>query len=260
MSSITYSRPRLTTSADKRYRSYVEHYLLQRKNQRPMRPPYQRDIFGGQAEQALRGWLSHYLSLSDLRILEYEERRGKRASVKYRELDALAIHDKQTISVFEIKASRAANSLHRAASQLQETRSILRLLYKYISLTILFVDTGIPAPEEIAALMASPEHPRIPPRTLSETLEEMTEIATITALDARSDQHGIINCMFFTVDDIIALVGEDQLALDWSEDDEMVISQPNPTTTIYVTTEDNETEEAQGGALAEALRRAGLST
>lgn len=47
---ITYSRPRLITEDDKYYRAYVESFKLQRKNQKAMRPPRQRDLFGAEAE------------------------------------------------------------------------------------------------------------------------------------------------------------------------------------------------------------------
>ena len=40
-------RPRLLTEDDKHYRAYVAGFALQRKNQKAIRPPRQRDLFGG---------------------------------------------------------------------------------------------------------------------------------------------------------------------------------------------------------------------
>jgi len=155
----TYGRPRLITAADKRYRAYIEQFTIARKNQKAMRPPRQRDLFGGQAEVALRQWLGERIELDERRILEYEERRNRRGFIKYRELDALTIVGRHA-HVFEIKASRTANALRRAVGQLQETRAILRLLYPTVAVTILLVDTGIPASvEAVAALMAGERPP-----------------------------------------------------------------------------------------------------
>lgn len=66
---VSYARARLTTEDDRRYRAYVETFKLQRKNQKAIRPPRQRDIFGGQAEAALRDWLAARLPLDERRIL-----------------------------------------------------------------------------------------------------------------------------------------------------------------------------------------------
>lgn len=260
MSTVTYARPRLTTTHDKRYRAYVQQFLLQRKNQRAMRPPLQREIFGGQAEDALRQWLGQQqnLILSEQRILEYEERKGKRAVIKYRELDAVVIEDKRTIWVFEAKASRSANSLRRAVAQLQETRTILRLLYPYVHATILLVNTGIPTAQEVTELMTSPEPPSEPPETLKEVIESLEKVHTMTNLAERSTDGITLDLLLFDVDDIIAIAGAENLALDWSADDEQEATAPTqaPQSPIYSTSDDD--ADQSGGALAEALRRAGL--
>lgn len=258
MTQMRYARLRLITSDDKHYRAYVAQFVLQRQNQRAMRPPRQRDIFGGQAEAALRDWLAGQLTLSDRRILEYEERRGKRANIKYRELDALVLGDQREAWVFEIKASRTASSLRRAVGQLQETRAILHLLYPTVQATVLLVNTGIPTAEDVAELMAGPEPPAVPPPTLDEVVTALPEVRRIGSLDERSLDGTAVDLLCFNVDDIIALVGAEQLALDWEADEEIedVSLPPADSGPVYSTDDENEAAESP---LAAALRRAGLS-
>lgn len=260
MSNVSYARPRLITAEDKRYRAYVAQFLLQRQNQRAMRPPRQRDIFGGQAEEALRGWLSERLPLAETRILEYEERRGRRASTRYRELDALVIEDRRSVWVAEIKASRTAGSVRRALNQLRETRAILRLLFPHVAASILLVDTGIPTAEEISALLAGPQRPERLPETLAEALADMPQVGQIASLDERSGSDTTIDLLCLRVDDIIALVGAENLALNWEADEEEEEPLPAPASTAaYSTTDEDEASDDTDSAFAAALRRAGLS-
>lgn len=260
MAATRYARPRLITADDKRYRAFVEQYILQRQNQRAMRPPRQRDIFGGQAENALRDWLATQLTLAETRILEYEEVRGRRASIKYRELDALALENRDSAWVFEIKASRTAESLHRALKQLRETCDILKLIFPRLSATILLVDTGIPTPEEVAALMSSAEAPLTPPETLVSALTGLSRLHLADSLDTCRTHWGDGATMLrFSVDDIVALVGAENLALNWEEDEEVVLTPLAPDAPpIYSSTEGEEGNEADN-PLAAALRRAGLT-
>jgi hypothetical protein len=260
MASIRYARPRLITSEDKRYRAYVEHFILQRQNQRAIRPPGQRDIFGQQAEVALRDWLATRLQLANTRILEYEEQRGKYANIKYRELDALVLENRDIAWVFEIKASRTAGSLRRAFRQLRETRDILHLLYPKVYMTILFVDTGIPTAEDVAALMSGPEPPGKPPETLDDMLANLPQVNLAPGLDECSSDSEVVDLLRFTVDDIIALVGADALALNWEEDEQEPQSTPTAERgPLYSTSSEGESDADAGGSLAAALRRAGLS-
>lgn len=269
MASIRYARPRLITSADRRYRQHVEHYLLQRQNQRASRPPSQRDIFGQQAETTLRDWLAAQLELAETRILEYEEVRGRRAHLKYRELDALSLNKQQDQSfawVFEIKASRKAQSIRRASRQLQETREILQLLFPTVYATILLVDTGIPTPDEIAALALEPDAPSTLPEPLEEVLATLPHINQVGQLDDSGSDGALTDLLIFTVDDIITLAGAENLALDWEEDDaESVPQTPTGPTLLYSTdhSEEDDTAQAEADAsdnpLAAALRRAGLT-
>lgn len=259
MATIRYARPRLITASDKRYRAYVEHFQIQRSNQRAMRPPRQRDIFGKQAENALRDWLTTRLQLADTRILEYEEHRGRHANRKYRELDALVLEQRGIAWVFEIKASRSGSALRRASRQLRETRDILSLLFPTVYTTILFVDTGVPTDEDVARLMSSEAPPLVQPETLDTVLHALPHLALVYALDECSTDPETIDLLRFTVDDIIRLAGAENLALDWDADEENdTIPTPASAPTLFYSTEAAEEQEPDN-PLAAALRRAGLS-
>ncbi|MEI8167131.1 MAG: hypothetical protein WCG26_12165 [Chloroflexales bacterium] len=262
----TYGRPRLITEEDKRYRSYTEQFTLARKNQKAIRPPRQRDLFGGQAEAALRQWLGERIELDERRILEYEERRNRRGFIKYRELDALTV-ERRHVHVFEIKTSRTASALRRAVGQLQETRAILRLLYPSVTITILLVDTGIPASVEvIEAMMSSDRPPPRRPELLSEVLAAVPTLRLVESLEeARADDETIA-VLRFSVETIIAIAGAENLALAWDADDEEPEEpeEPRPTSSLYATSGDDDAQGAADGdddddnPLAAALRKAGL--
>jgi hypothetical protein len=258
----TYGRPRLLTEDDKHYRAYVAGFALQRKNQKAIRPPRQRDLFGGEAEAALRTWLAERIELDDRRILEYEERRNKRGFIKYRELDALTIEGREAW-VFEIKASRTASALRRAVGQLQETRAILSLLYPRVRITILLVDTGIPATaDEVDALMASDRPPPRRPELLSEVTEAVPALRLIDSLEAEPDPTRI-DVLRFGVDDIVAIAGAENLHLDWEADDEEPEEPAEPRSASSLYASSGGDDEAKGdddddNPLAAALRKAGL--
>ncbi len=255
---ITYGRPRLITEDDKYYRAYVESFKLQRKNQKAMRPPRQRDLFGAEAEAALRAWLGERLELDERRILAYEERRNKRGVIKYRELDALHIADRSAW-VFEIKASRTASALRRAVGQLQETRAILKLLYPNVRVTVLLVDTGIPtSAEEVEALMASDRPPPRRPELLSEVTLAVPELRLIERLEVEPDNERI-DVLRFGVEDIIAIAGAENLSLDWEADDEEPeeAEEARPTSSLYATSDEGDQDD-DDNPLAAALRKAGL--
>lgn len=253
----TYARPRLITADDKHYKAFVAGFTLQRKFQKPMRPPRQRDRFGGEAEEALRQWLGERIELDERRILEYEERRNKRGIIKYRELDALTIADRSAW-VFEVKASRTASALRRAVGQLRETQAILRLLYPHVRITVLLVDTGIPATaEEVDAMMASERPPPRRPELLAEVCAAVPELRLIDSLDVEPDP-GRIDVLRFGVDAIIALAGAENLHLDWAADDEEPDEpdEPPAASSLYATSTDDNDDD---NPLAAALKKAGLS-
>jgi hypothetical protein len=253
-----FSRPRLIGADDKQYRAFLAQIMIGKENQRATHPPSERDLFGGEAEAALRDWLGRRYTLSERRIVEYLEHRGRSAVKKYRELDAVVLHDPKTIYVFEIKASQRAASLRRAVQQLRDTRAILGMLFSRVYTTILLVDTGIPTAEEVAALMASPEAPPVRPPTLDEVLAALPQVRQIGSLDERSADPLVVDLLRFNVNDIIALAGAENLHLHWDEDDAEAPEEAQPGPRYAYTTAEPPTEEDDdnGGALGAALRRA----
>lgn len=271
---VRYARPRLTTSDDRRYREYVAHYMVQRTNTKARHAPSQRTLFGYEAENVLRDWLRTRLRLSDQRILEYEEQRGRRLYIKYRELDALVVERQHTAWVFEIKASRRMSSVKRACRQLRETREILHLLFPQVYATILLVDTGLPHSYEqvLHSDEAVPPPPTDDEDTLTGMLDTHPYVHRVPSLeDCNSDQE-LIDLLVFSPQQIIRLAGHTNLSLDWAADDyedphTETLSEP----TLYYSTEpgnlpdgnstapDAPPNSTSNGALAEALRRAGLS-
>ena len=261
-----FSRPRLIDAEDKQYRAFIEQIMLGKDNQRPTRPPYARELFGGEAEAALRQWLSTQRTLSERRIVEYQEHRGRSAVKKYRELDAVLLVDNRTVEVYEIKASRKASSLRRASQQLRDTRNILRMLFPRVSATILLVDTGIPKNEaDVAALMKELAErsetgaaPPYPPPTLNEVLATLPHVHAISTLDEQTFDADVVSLMHFSVDDIIAIAGAESLHLDWDEDEVEDVSEesePEPPRFAYSTGEDQPDDEDES-PLAAALRQA----
>ncbi|NOK57454.1 MAG: hypothetical protein GFH27_549303n280 [Chloroflexi bacterium AL-W] len=250
-----FSRPRLIDESDRQYRAFVAQIMLSKDNHRAIRAPRARDLFGGEVEEALRSWLSQSYLLSERRIVEYLEHRGRSAITKYRELDAVVFEDPKRIHVFEIKASQKATSLRRAIRQLHDTREILNRLFARVYTTILLVDTGIPTAEEVATLMRAPEAPPEPPATLAEVLTQLPQIQLIESLEQRNPDSEVVNLLCFSVDDIIKLVGAEQLHLDWDAEDEQEPLPPEAQQTYYYSTE-SAGEATADNPMAEALKRA----
>lgn len=250
-----FSRPRLIDENDKQYQAFVARIMLTKDNQRAIRPPRARDLFGAEVEIALRGWLNQYYSLSDQRIIEYLEHRGRSAITKYRELDAVALEKSKHIHVFEIKASQKATSLRRATRQLHATRQILEMLFTRVYTTILLVDTGIPTAEDIATLMHSPDAPSEPPPTLNEFLAQLPHLQLIESLEQRILDPAITNVLCFSVDDIIEMVGSENLHLDWDDEDDQE-SLPSETQELYYYTTESADNKDEDNPMAEAFKRA----
>jgi hypothetical protein len=255
-----FSRPRLISPDDKQYRAFLAQIMLGKENQRAIRPPSARDLFGGEAEVALRAWLGQRHALSERRIVEYLEHRGRSAIKKYRELDAVVIEPPKTIRVFEIKASRKATSLRRAVRQLRDTRAILGMLYARVFTTILLVDTGIPTAEEVVALMAGPEPPPEPPPTLDEVLHLVPQVQLLASPDEQLVDPETVGLVCFSVDDIVALAGAENLHLDWDETedevDEAPDEPPQDSPRFAYSTDDPDEQGDEGGVFGDALRRA----
>ena len=254
-----FSRPRLITADDPQYRAFVRQIMIGKDNQRATRPPRARELFGSEAEAALRDWLAQHLPLSERRIVEYFEHRGRAAVKKYRELDGVSIPDTKSIQIFEIKASQKAASVRRAVQQLRDTRSILGMLYFRVYTTILLVDTGIPDAQAVAELMAAEDAPSYPPPTLAEVLEQLPQVQRADSLAARSPDPGVVNLLRFSVDDIVALVGEENLHLNWDEDEEEEDAEPPAEEKpgfAYSTGETAPDDDDDDNPLAAALRKA----
>ena len=252
--SSRFSRPRLISADDRMYRAFLAQIMLSKANQRPTRAPYARELFGNEAEIALRTWLGQHVRLSDQRILEYFEQRGRTATKKYRELDAIELGDNRQAHIFEIKASRNAVAIRRAMDQIHETRAILAPLLAPVGATILLVDTGIPTPAEVVALMREADPPPVPPLTLADVLAMMPQIRLIDTLIQRGHDPELINLLQFSVDDIIAITGAEQLHLNWDEASEDLAVTESPAGPVYSTDSDDD-ESMLGTALRAALGR-----
>lgn len=246
-----FSRPRLIDATDRQYRAHLARIMMTKGNQRPTRPPLARELFGGEAETALRQWLSERFTLSDRRLIEYLEHKGRSAIQKYRELDAVVL-DGSTIHVFEIKASMNASSIRRAARQLRDSQELLHMLFRNVVATILLVDTGIPkTAADVAEIMAAEDAPLEPPPTLGEMLEDSPSIRLVGSIDERVASE--TNLLLFSVEDIIAIAGEENLHLKWDEDD---LPEGHAETAEEPPVEPDTEASDDGGAFAEALRRA----
>jgi hypothetical protein len=248
-----FNRARLITFDDPAYQQHVTQMQLQRANNRAIRPPSQRDLFGGEVEQIVREVLGARWPLSDRRILEYEERRGRGVQRKYRELDVVAIDGHTRIHVVEVKASRRAGALHRALRQLGDTAEILRLLFRQVSTSIVLVDTGIITPDEQAEIANSEDAPERLPQTLDEAIAEHPDLQRVAGLGAMQPFENAIQLAVLNVDDVIALAGDRVLSLDWEADEgeDEPVPDPSPAAPLYSTPDD-----ADESPFATALRNA----
>ncbi|HEU4327766.1 MAG TPA: hypothetical protein VFS21_31810 [Roseiflexaceae bacterium] len=252
-----FSRPRLITADDRQYRAFVAQIMATKDNQRPTRPPRPRELFGGEAETALRTWLGQHFTLSDRRIVEYFEHRGRSAIKKYRELDAVVLDSEKSVQVFEIKASQKAGSLRRASRQLHDTRAILGQLFARVTTTILLVDTGIPTAEQIPAIMAEPDAPPYPPPTLDEVLTNLPQVRLAANLAERPSDPELISLLRFSVEDIVAIAGAENLHLAWDEEEpeeeDEAVEEESP---YAYSTEEQAPEEEEEGSLGAAFKQA----
>ncbi len=249
-----FNRPRLITFEDPAYLRHVEAMKLQRANQRAIRPPSQRDLFGGEVETLLRAALAQRFQVSERRIVEYEERRGRNWQRKYRELDAAIVEGQARVHVFEIKASRRAAALHRALRQLRETQSILKLAFPTVCLTVIVVDTGMLTFQERAELAGDADAPAYLPQTLEEALAEHPDVRRVTALNELTAFPADVELVVLSLDEMIQLADGKPLSLDWDNDEaEEPAEEPaRPSTPLYSSIED----EVEESPFAAALRRA----
>ncbi len=252
-----FNRTRLITMDDPAYQRHVAEMQLQRANQRAMRPPSQRDLFGGEAEDLVRESLAARFALSDRRIVEYEERRGRAWQRKYRELDAIVLEAPQRAHVFEIKASRRAGALHRALQQLRDTQAILRLAVRQVGATVIFVDTGTITAAERDELAVAPDAPERLPQTLAEAIAEHPEVQQVARFAELQLFGASPQLLVLGVEDIIALAGNRPLSLDWEDDEveeapDVQPEAPAPPALFYTTDDDDEVESPFAAALRKA--------
>lgn len=252
-----YARPRLVTFDDPAYKRHVEQMKLERANNRPLRPPSQRDLFGGEVEALVREQLAVHFGLSDRRILEYDERIGANMRRKYRELDAVVVDGQAAVLVWEIKASRRPGSLYRALRQLRETKAILALAYPSVACGIVFVDTGTITLAERAELQAAQPAPERLPQTLEEAIAEHTELRTRASFGELRADHDGIELLVLGVPEIISLSGDRPLSLAWDEDeiDEPPPAEPNSQPARVYSTSDEDNESPFAAALRKAARK-----
>jgi hypothetical protein len=244
-----FSRPRLITFNDPQYQRHVEQQRLARANQRAIRLPSQRDLFGGEVETVLRQVLAQRFVLSERRIVEYEEQIGRSRHRKYRELDALVIDGHTRVQVFEIKASRRAGAIHRALRQLRETQMILGLAFRHVSASVLLVDTGIVTREEQAALADAPDAPAHLPQTIADVVAEHPDLQRVPDLAALTAFPPSIELVVIDLPTIVALADGAPLSLDWDADEH---EEPPPAPTLLYSTPDDDDESPFAAALRKA--------
>lgn len=252
-----FNRPRLVTFDDPAYQRHVAEMKLQRANQRAIKPPSQRDLFGGQVETIVRNAVAQRFTLSDRRILEYEERKGRNWQRKYRELDVVVVEGQSRIQVFEIKASRRTGALHRALRQLTETQAILKLAFQQVSLAVIMVDTGMITAVERDALAATEDAPQRLPQTLDEAIAEHPQVQLVPSLQSFSAFPATIELAVLSLDELVALADGAPLSLNWGADemDDGREEPPPPTEPFYSSASDQDEESPFAAALRKAAGR-----
>jgi hypothetical protein len=245
-----FNRPRLISFDDPAYQRHVAQMQLQRANQRAIRPPSQRDRFGSEVEAVVRSALESRFALSERRIVEYEERVGRSWQRKYRELDGVALDGQTRVQVFEIKASRRAGALHRALRQVRDTQAILKLAFPSVSASVVLIDTGILTAEEQAA-PAEIEPPERVPQTLDEAIAAHDELRRVASLHDLTPFPNTIELVVLSVEELVALAGDQPLSLDW-EADEADETLPAPPAAPFYSTPDEDDETPFAAALRKA--------
>ena len=133
------------------------------------------------------------------------------------------------------------------------------MLFHNVHATILLVDTGIPqTAEEVADIMAAEDAPYQPPLLLDEVLAVLPHVRLVTTLDQRPTDAGIISLLRFSVEEIVAIAGAENLHLDWDEDDLPDDAETDEPSEDVAPAEQDTTDadHDDGGAFAEALRKA----
>lgn len=253
---MRYPRVRIHGVDDPQYRAYIANIMASKSNQRAMRPPSNRSLFGGEAEALLRQWLTQWYTLSERRFVEYDERFGRNLVRKYRELDAMVELSATHMHVFEMKATSQTRSVARGIRQLRETQNILKTICPRIECTLLLVDTGIMNADEIAELMACDDAPITAPLTLAEFIATNPGLRLWAAADyPGKPTPQTMDVVVFQLEDIRQLAGDtvETLHLDWSDELEDV-EEVEPVVERYTSTSD--ADASDDNPLAAALQRA----
>jgi hypothetical protein len=134
------------------------------------------------------------------------------------------------------------------------------MLFRRVHTTILLVDTGIPSAADIAELMASQDAPPVAPPTLDEVLAVLPQVRLVASLGERDPDPEIVSLLRFSVADIVALAGAENLHLDWDEEDQEALEEPEALEearpSYAYTTEETASDEDEDNPLAAALRKA----
>jgi hypothetical protein len=256
---MRYHRVRLHDIDDPQYRAYISALMATKANHKAIRPATHRSLFGSEAEDVVRGWLTQFHPLSDNRYVEYDERTGTQLIRKYRELDAVQYPDATHIHVYEVKASGQLRSITRGLRQLNETRTILKRIIPHVACTLILVDTGIITAAEVAALMATADAPINPPGTLADYQRDHPEVPFYAhdQYHPRLDEATAVVTM--AIADIVHLAGAgaDALHLDWSDElDDPRDDDEEPPITPGYTSHDADEGAQDDSPFAAALRKA----
>jgi len=240
---MRYHRVRLHDIDDPQYRAYISALMATKANHKAIRPATHRSLFGSEAEDVVRGWLTQFHPLSDNRYVEYDERTGTQLIRKYRELDAVQYPDATHIHVYEVKASGQLRSITRP----------------HVACTLILVDTGIITAAEVAALMASADAPINPPGTLADYQRDHPEVPFYAhdQYHPRLDEATAVVTM--AIADIVHLAGAgaDALHLDWSDElDDPRDDDEEPPITPGYTSHDADEGAQDDSPFAAALRKA----
>lgn len=95
-------------------------------------------------EDVTRNLLSEYFTLTDKRILAFEERCNQFGYIqKYREIDVVGVQRSQPYLLFEVKTSSSINQekvIHKAKKQLRKSQEIASWLNPELKLCIIYID------------------------------------------------------------------------------------------------------------------------
>jgi len=233
-----YINVRLVDFDDPSYREFIAPFLLARETHKSG-PVRARTLFGQQVERALRGWLKVRTALLSRRVLSYTEVGGGSARPAYRELDALEPVGERDVVIYEFKASRSPASLYRGLAQLNKSRRILSLIFSQVRGVLLFVYTDSQMLPELQQVIAE------------------TDKASLMADWAdRHDLETPVGVLFWPVERVVEVAGEENLALEWeNEAGEEILIQPDKASWCKDWRAYQEEEEAEEplGALGTAL-------